>query len=459
MKKKDDYRDISGDWPHGFFVHDEQGRFIDVNEQSCIDLGYSREELLALTINDISSGGAPDENIQKWKSAPPGLAMTFREIALRKDGSTYPVDINLTCQVMGDRKVFVGLARQLGDRTLRPSTNEVTQESRLEFLWFYRNRDLLTRFNVIATADPEKSQQEMLRVFGATQLSLPSGPSNIQVNIASLTDIDLIYMSTSADLIYTIPAIDRFCIQFSLNGRATTNMEGAFHEVDERRACTVPPQISSDGKLYGGHRRLALRISPDVLKRKLGALIGKTLIEDITIDTSLDMTLERSQHLLRTSLFLAETLTWSSTAHDPSLALRELEQAVVVAALEATPSIASKLLQGPALITSPHHVRIVEEYLNANWNRLVSIEELVTISGVGMRTLFRSFNQHRGQSPMQFARLVRLRRAHAILSAPKQDTTVLGTALACGYSNPGHFARHYFNAFGERPYQTLARHR
>jgi PAS domain S-box-containing protein len=37
-------------------VHDEQGRFIDVNEQSCIDLGYSREELLSLTINDISWG-------------------------------------------------------------------------------------------------------------------------------------------------------------------------------------------------------------------------------------------------------------------------------------------------------------------------------------------------------------------------------------------------------------------
>jgi transcriptional regulator GlxA family with amidase domain len=133
--------------------------------------------------------------------------------------------------------------------------------------------------------------------------------------------------------------------------------------------------------------------------------------------------------------------------------VRELEQAVVVAALVIDRDISRKLLQRPALLTAPHHVRVAEEYLSANWDRLVPIEELVAVSGVGMRTLFRSFNQHRGQSPMQFARLIRLRRAQELLSSPTPETTVLGTALACGYSNSGHFARQYFNAFGERPYQ------
>ncbi|MFX9389574.1 hypothetical protein ABTO07_20410, partial [Acinetobacter baumannii] len=54
---------------------------------------------------------------------------------------------------------------------------------------------------------------------------------------------------------------------------------------------------------------------------------------ELVFEPSLDMTLERSQRLLQTTLFLAETVNWSSSAKVPSLALRELEQAVIVAAL------------------------------------------------------------------------------------------------------------------------------
>ena len=105
--------------------------------------------------------------------------------------------------------------------------------------------------------------------------------------------------------------------------------------------------------------------------------------------------------------------------------------------------------------TLPYHLRKAEEYLEGNWHRIVPIEELAVVADVGVRTLFRSFNQFRGCSPMQFARLVRLHRAREILSNPDSETTVIGTALACGYSNASHFARHYVQAFGERPSQTL----
>lgn len=106
---------------------------------------------------------------------------------------------------------------------------------------------------------------------------------------------------------------------------------------------------------------------------------------------------------------------------------------------------------------APYHLRKAEEHLENNWNRLVPIEELVAVADVGTRTLFRSFNHFRGCSPMQFARLIRLRRARDILLNPTPKTTVIGTALACGYSNASHFARHYLQAFGERPSQTLTR--
>lgn len=60
---------------------------------------------------------------------------------------------------------------------------------------------------------------------------------------------------------------------------------------------------------------------------------------------------------------------------------------------------------------------------------------------------------------MVFVRQVRLRHAKAMLSHPTPETSVTSVGFLCGFSNLGHFARNYFEAFGEHPSQTLRSHR
>jgi PAS domain S-box-containing protein len=457
MSRDDDRRDTIVDRADGFFVHDVHGRFIDINERSCVDLGYSREELLALTINDVSSGASPAENAVRWENAEPGMAMTFRETAVRRDGSTYPVEIGLTCQIMAGRKVFIGLARQV-DKALPPHGDRASKASVFELASLQRAGHLLDRFEVIKATDTDQLKQAALTAFGVGQLQISPAPFEVRASAVELQELGLVYLATTADLACSYPEDDCFRLQFSLRGNATTTVAGMAVEVNDLQACIVSPAHPSELAFRSGHRRLVLRITQSAFKRKLTAMMGGMPNGDIFFEPLLDMTQERSQHLLHTAIFLAETLNWSSSENVPSLALRELEQAVVVAALEAGQHSYSRVLQGAASTAAPHHLRKVEEYIEANWNRLVSIEELAAVAGVGTRTLFRSFSQFRGRSPMQFARLVRLRRARELLSTPTSETTVIGTALACGYSNASHFARHYFEAFGERPSRTLARH-
>ena len=115
--------------PDGFFVHDTTGRFLDVNARSCADLGYSRDELLRMTINDISCGANPAENAERWRNAPAGMAMHFREEAKRKDGSTFPVEISLTCQMIDGAKLFFGLARDISEsEAARESAEQAASE-------------------------------------------------------------------------------------------------------------------------------------------------------------------------------------------------------------------------------------------------------------------------------------------------------------------------------------------
>lgn len=144
----DAFRSLLESVPDGFFIHDANGRFRDANARSCADLGYSRDELLALTINDISMGADPASNAERWKAAPEGMAMGFREIAVRKDGSTFPVEISLTCRTVDGEKLFLGLARDVSERE---SAREAVE----------RSRDELERRVVERTAELRDAHERM----------------------------------------------------------------------------------------------------------------------------------------------------------------------------------------------------------------------------------------------------------------------------------------------------------
>lgn len=106
-------------------VDPETLRIIDVNSRACSDLGYSREELLSLTIYDInpvvdSLVPRVDNELHDSGSA------VFESIHRRKDGSRFPVEISIQ-QVQLDRLYRVSVVR---DITERKRAEEELQEAK-----------------------------------------------------------------------------------------------------------------------------------------------------------------------------------------------------------------------------------------------------------------------------------------------------------------------------------------
>ena len=60
---------------------------------------------------------------------------------------------------------------------------------------------------------------------------------------------------------------------------------------------------------------------------------------------------------------------------------------------------------------------------------------------------------------MAFVKQVRLQHAREMLRGTDRSRSVTQTALACGFTNLGHFARDYFKRFGERPSDTARRNK
>lgn len=100
-----------------FFLHDDEGRFLDVNQQACESLGFSREELLAMTVADVDGDSVPRHDRELiWHGLEPGTAITLTSCHKRRDGSFFPVEVRLGLLEMEGRRCVMGLARDISER-------------------------------------------------------------------------------------------------------------------------------------------------------------------------------------------------------------------------------------------------------------------------------------------------------------------------------------------------------
>lgn len=98
------------------FVHSLDGRFLDVNQAACDSLGYTREELLEMTPKDIDdsvSSGLVSERMAALIETGSG---SYEALHVRKDGSYYPVEMNIRLVEEGPKPMFITIARDISER-------------------------------------------------------------------------------------------------------------------------------------------------------------------------------------------------------------------------------------------------------------------------------------------------------------------------------------------------------
>ncbi len=93
----------------------ETARFIDVNERACTDLGYSRSELLNMKVFDIDPGQTPENFRSIMDQILLSNATIMNLSHQRKDGSTFPVEINVTV-VKLEKSYIISIVRDITER-------------------------------------------------------------------------------------------------------------------------------------------------------------------------------------------------------------------------------------------------------------------------------------------------------------------------------------------------------
>jgi two-component system, NtrC family, sensor kinase len=98
------------------FVHDLEGRIVDVNPAACRRLGYSREELLQLTTRDIDAPDFAGHFQDRLEQQLAQGQLTCEGRHLTKDGRIIPVEINTSTVEIDGKPAILAVIRDISAR-------------------------------------------------------------------------------------------------------------------------------------------------------------------------------------------------------------------------------------------------------------------------------------------------------------------------------------------------------
>ena len=99
-----------------FIIEPETGKILDANYKACIALGYGRPELLNMTVLNIGEHITDNTDWAEYVGKVRNYGYMLAERYKRKDGSTFPVEVNASIVKLGHREYIVAVARDTIER-------------------------------------------------------------------------------------------------------------------------------------------------------------------------------------------------------------------------------------------------------------------------------------------------------------------------------------------------------
>lgn len=167
-------------------------RFLDINEKACQDLGYSREELLTMTVFDINPDLDESTRTKVVERLRESGSVVQQGVHRRKDGSTFPIETSLRW-VEVDRSYVVAVTR---DITERRKADEALAASEKRFRAVYKRAPV-----GIALVDPGSGRflevnPKFCEILGRSEkevltLDFPSvtHPDDVAENVSKNTEL------------------------------------------------------------------------------------------------------------------------------------------------------------------------------------------------------------------------------------------------------------------------------
>lgn len=162
VESENRYRQLMEQAVDAIYVHDIDNGIVDVNEAACRTLGYSKEELLKMTVADINPKVNPDDTNRALQRILNGEKIIVEAKERKKDGAWVDVEVSLGSIKLNSKNLILANVR---DITERKRTELELVESELKYRLLVEDSlqgILITRVNPTHLVYANKSMAEIL---------------------------------------------------------------------------------------------------------------------------------------------------------------------------------------------------------------------------------------------------------------------------------------------------------
>src|SRR5215471_891402 len=263
----------------------------------------------------------------------------------------------------------------------------------------------LHRFPLIDTHSPDAFQETIIANFGALGFDITTGAARFEVHRSylKLKSADLVFGSCSAAYRVRFPGVPLLKQHFALQKAGRTTFGGSQFIISPNESSVIPAGVEMTHEYQAGFEQFILRVEASALQAKLSAIVGTPIARNIEFGRRSSFDNPALRRLRRMLDFMVSELD-RDEGKVPPAALVEFEQMLLVAFLTANPHNFSEMLEREQPRPAPWQVRLVEEYIAANWNRPITVEALAAAAGASTRSIFKAFRDSRNCSPMAFVK-------------------------------------------------------
>lgn len=206
-----------------------------------------------------------------------------------------------------------------------------------------------------------------------------------------------------------------------------------------------------------GNSRLMVTLPADLLRRKLEALLEGQAVGTIAFQPVFDTARGAGTIVRRMIDTLFAELSRSDSLLENEIASHSFEEHLTLCLLLGLPHNYSGRLSQPQTAAAPANVRRAENFMHANADVPLTIEQIAEAAQCSVRALQMAFRRFRATTPMAALRRIRLDEARREMLRAGRRESLGRIAAGHGFSNPGRFAQLFRRTYGAYPSETLRR--
>ncbi|RLA04620.1 MAG: AraC family transcriptional regulator [Gammaproteobacteria bacterium] len=316
----------------------------------------------------------------------------------------------------------------------------------------------LEKFNLFTTDKADEAREIVSQVYCDHTL-VPEGKCDLdaQHNRVELSDISLNYLQYGADVKVEPGHLDDFYLfQLPLDGEAEICTNNHTFNTSPGKSSVINPSEYTKMRWNRSCKKLMVQIKREALEQRLSRILMRPIINPILFHHEIKETDNPHAGSWWNQIWnLVQELDNGLDPWRSRFILEDLERSLLTSMLFSFNHNYRDILRKQESTVAPKHVKKLEEYIHNHLQDNITIDDLVSISGVTSRSIYNGFKSFLGTTPMKYILQARLEKVREDLLNPNQSNNVTQIATKWNFTQLGRFAACYKKVFGESPTETL----